>query len=54
MILTATCIRACDNFSLAVQPLLELLRENTDYYIVMLAGKPNLQPEDGGEFDIKS
>ena len=45
---------ACEKFSLVVQPLLELLRENTDYYIVMLAGKPHPEPEPGREFDLKA
>ena len=45
---------ACEKFSLVAQPLLELLRENTDYFIVMLAGKPHPQPEPGREFDIKA
>ncbi len=45
-------LRARQNFSLIVQPMLELLRRYTGFYIACIAGVPLTEGEK--EFELKS
>ena len=46
-----TFYRARNNLSTVVEPLLNLIREMTGYYLVLFAGKPNVSGLQ--EFDLR-